>query len=97
MKFEYMMIISFIMCIFGAATGTSLRYYAREMIVSVIVLVIMMAYGISFSFLITQNQANSSDFEYYETFLVPLTGLLPATIGVIGVGYFLNNRINIGV
>jgi predicted Na+-dependent transporter len=100
MKGEYMIVVTFVLCIFGIATGTSFRYYMREMIVSIIVLVITMSYGIGFSFASNQQDINDpsaiTSLLYLETFVIPLAAILPITVGVIGIGYFLNNKINIG-
>jgi hypothetical protein len=84
------------MCIFGAVTGTTLRYYAREMIVSVIVLIVTMSYAIGFIFAITQDNNKTNLLEYYETFFVPITVILPVTCLVAGMGYYLIHKINIG-
>lgn len=97
MKFEYMILLTFILCIFGGITGTSLRYYSREMIVSIIVFVVVFSYGVGFSFAVTQKPEKTPDFEYMESFFIPLTVILPICAGVLGIGYFLNQRINIGV
>jgi hypothetical protein len=97
MKYEYMILVNFILCIFGGVCGTSLRYYSREMIVSVIVLVAVMSYGIGFSFPITQSPSRTSDLEYLETCFIPLTTILPITGCIVGVGYYLNQKINVGV
>lgn len=97
MKYEYMILLTFILCIFGAITGTSLRYYLREMIVSVIILVFALSYAISFSFSITQSPDRGPDLEYMESVMLPLTMILPITIFVMGIGYGLNQKVNIGI
>jgi hypothetical protein len=97
MKFEYMILLTFILCILGATAGVSLRYYSREMIVSIIVLVVVMSYGVGFSFPITQTPSEAPNLEYLESYFIPLTVILPMIAIIIGVGFFMNHRINIGV
>jgi hypothetical protein len=100
MKGEYMIVVTFVLCIFGVAAGTAFRFYMREMIVSIIILVITMSYGIGFSF--ATNQQDPTDplaiasLIYLETFTLPLAAILPLTIGIVGAGYFLINKVNIG-
>jgi hypothetical protein len=96
MKFQYMIASTFVLCIFGGVVGTSLRYYSREMIVSVIVLVASMSYVIGFSFPITQAPEKGPKLEYIESFIVPLTAILPITFSIMGIGYFLNHKVNVG-
>ncbi|MDR1991203.1 MAG: hypothetical protein LBP70_00505 [Mycoplasmataceae bacterium] len=96
MKLSYMIVVSFMLCLLGSLTGTSFRYYCREMIVSVIVLVVSMSYAIGFSFGVTQNPDQANDLEYLETFLIPLAAMLPTLSLAVGIGFVLNYKINIG-
>jgi hypothetical protein len=97
MKYEYMIVLSFVLCIFGATCGVSLRFYLREMIVSVIILVVAISYGVSFVFAITQSPTKEPELEYLESLFIPLTLILPLSTSVVGIGYILNQKVNIGI
>jgi hypothetical protein len=41
----------FVLGIFGASCGTTMRYYLREMLISVVILVITLSYAVAFAFI----------------------------------------------
>lgn len=90
-------ITMFTLAILGASCGVTMRFYLREMLISVVILVVSLSYVVGFVMANATEQPPvmqaNNEWQYFK---VPLYIFLPLSAGVLTLGFILNSKVNIG-
>lgn len=90
------------MSIFGGTLGVIFRFYLKDMLTTIIVLIVTMFYSIFFIVYSSQftaqtlNPGKLASLTKLEYYYLPLCLLLPLTLTSIVIGYIMNHKSDIG-